>query len=154
MAAMQTSLAQQHSRSLLRQPVSTSKTFQRKTCLYPTQTRTSHISPRLWHTAPGSSAAATTAAAVSAALPADPESFVSHPLQRLCKNVLVGVAAAAAWSVAASVFGGSSSPLASLTIATNPGASSKSLFLSLSMFMRSQAALQGAGQSLCVLTEI
>jgi hypothetical protein len=41
----------------------------------------------------------------------------------LCKNVLVGVAAAAAWSVAASVFGGSSSPLASLTIASNPGAS-------------------------------
>lgn len=61
---------------------------------------------------------------MSAALPADSESCVSDPLQRLCKNVLVGVAAAAAWSVAASVFGGSSSPLASLTIATNPGASS------------------------------
>lgn len=47
----------------------------------------------------------------------------AQPLQKLCKNVLVGVAAAAAWSVAASAVGGSATPWASLTLTTTPGAS-------------------------------
>lgn len=48
----------------------------------------------------------------------------SSSIQRLCKSVLVGVAAAAAWSVLASAFGPSSGPFASLTLsASAPGAS-------------------------------
>lgn len=77
----------------------------------------------------GSSSIAAAAAAFSPASPAaalpEPDQLVDHPLQRLCKNVLVGLAAAAAWSVAASVLGASTTgPLASLTIAAQPGASS------------------------------
>ena len=124
MATMHTSLAQQHSsRSLLRQPTASRTGCCKQIKLCPSQTlRAPHISLRSWHTG-SSSAAAAAASAATAAFRAEPEGLINHPLQRLCKNVLVGVAAAAAWSVAASAFGGSSSVLASLTIATQPGAS-------------------------------
>lgn len=49
-----------------------------------------------------------------------------NPLQTLCKNVMVGVAGAALWSVLAAAVTGPSAPFASLTIAsTSSGASSK-----------------------------
>lgn len=68
----------------------------------------------------------TTLASSAVAYPSqDPRSSYA-PLQRLCKNVLVGVAAAATWSVLASTVTGPSTPFASLTMTgPNSGASGK-----------------------------
>jgi hypothetical protein len=57
---------------------------------------------------------ASSAAAVSQ--PIDPRNNSIDPLQRLCKSLLVGVAAAATWSVLASAVCGPSAPFASLTL--------------------------------------
>lgn len=57
---------------------------------------------------------ASSAAAVSQ--PIDPRNNNVAPLQRLCKSLLVGVAAAATWSVLASAVCGPSAPFASLTL--------------------------------------
>jgi hypothetical protein len=124
MAALQPSLAQQHSRSLLRRTVLISKSLYTKRNVQSLLGRQrQHIAPSPWQTSGSSTAALAAASAATAALP-EPDRLIDHPLQRLCKNVLVGVAATAAWSVAASICGGSSSSLASLTIAFQPGASS------------------------------
>jgi hypothetical protein len=123
MAALHTSILQQHSRSLSRQSVCQSIACHRRSIAFPAPAHWQHhIAPSPWHSSSSSSTPAA-AAAASAALTSQPDRINGHSLHRLCKNVLVGMAAAAAWSVAASVFGGSSSPLASLTIASNPGAS-------------------------------
>jgi hypothetical protein len=45
-------------------------------------------------------------------------------LQRVCQNVLVGVAAAAAWSVLASAVSGTAAPFASMSLATSGSGSS------------------------------
>jgi hypothetical protein len=123
MAALQSSLAQQQSRSLLRQPLISKSLYSKRNVQSLLARQRQHIAPSPWQTSGSSTAALAAASAAVAALP-EPDRLIDQPLQRLCKNVLVGVAAAAAWSVAASVFGGSSSPLASLTIAFQPGASS------------------------------
>jgi hypothetical protein len=57
---------------------------------------------------------ASSAAALSQ--PIDPRNNGVAPLQRLCKSLLVGVAAAATWSVLASAVCGPSAPFASLTL--------------------------------------
>eukprot|EP00882_Tetradesmus_deserticola_P029513 GHRQ01033065.1.p1 GENE.GHRQ01033065.1~~GHRQ01033065.1.p1 ORF type:complete len:244 (+),score=46.23 GHRQ01033065.1:63-794(+) len=63
---------------------------------------------RVPHTRPRS-------AAINQALDSQDNGFA--PLQRVCKSLLVGVAAAATWSVLASAVCGPSAPLASLTLA-------------------------------------
>jgi hypothetical protein len=125
MAAMQTQLAQQkHCRSLLQPTGSRLQSCRRHSCVPPLPARSQqHAVLPPWQTCGSSSIAVAAATPAAAAHLPEPDRFIDCRLQRLCKNVLVGVAAAAAWSVAASVFGGSTSPLASLTIATQPGAS-------------------------------
>lgn len=135
MAALHASFLQQHSRSLFRQPVCLSIAYHRRSIAFPGPAhRQQHIAPSPRHSS-GSSSTPAAAAAASAALTSQPDRVNGHSLQRLCKSVLVGVAAAAAWSVAASVFGGSSSPLASLTIASNSGASGTIILVPIKMCM-------------------
>ncbi len=125
MAALHSQIAQQKCRSLLRQPTgSTLQPFKRHLYIPPLPARSQqHVVPPPWQTCGSSSISAAATPAAVAYLP-EPDRLGDQRLQRLCKNVLVGVAAAAAWSVAASAFcGGSTSPLASLTLATQPGAS-------------------------------
>jgi hypothetical protein len=66
---------------------------------------------------------ASSAAAVSQ--PIDPRNNSINPLQRLCKSLLVGVAAAATWSVLASAVCGPSAPFASLTLTAGSAEASR-----------------------------
>ncbi|GBF94490.1 hypothetical protein Rsub_07024 [Raphidocelis subcapitata] len=58
----------------------------------------------------------------AAAFPLQPDADTKR-LQHLCKSVLVGVAAAAAWSIAASALSGAGGPFASLSLASSGGSS-------------------------------
>jgi hypothetical protein len=122
---------QQQARSLVRQHAGLCPSLHAHRCVSALPVRRQqHTAGFRSQTGVGSSsiaaAAAFSPASPAAALP-EPDQLFDHPLQHLCKNVLVGLSAAAAWSVAASVLGGASStgPLASLTIAAQPGASSR-----------------------------
>jgi hypothetical protein len=70
---------------------------------------------------------ASSAAAVSQ--PIDPRNNSIDPLQRLCKSLLVGVAAAATWSVLASAVCGPSAPFASLTLTAGSAEASGKLIV-------------------------
>lgn len=93
----------------------------------------------------GSSAlAAVSSSAAAAALPLPQQSQTTpgdQLLFRLCRSVLIGVAAAAAWSLAASISGLGSGSFASLTIASQPGASGLDWCLSIGLCMQRVATL-------------
>jgi hypothetical protein len=74
------------------------------------------------HVAPGRSGAAARAAGSAAALPLQPPTPPGR-LQHLCRSVLVGLGAAALWSIAASAFTGAPGPFASLSLSASGGSS-------------------------------
>jgi hypothetical protein len=86
-----------------------------------------HVQPR---TATSCAAAAACAGpAQPSPLPGRPSDAVISSLAVLCRNVLVGVAAAVAWSVAASAIApGSTAPLASLSLAGSGPSGSGRMF--------------------------